>query len=246
MRNEVATVTDIEQFHRGGLLQVTISPHFVRNVGKKLGPKVGEGSSVGPSGPSPELPPDSTIYPQYVAKFGKAVENRPIFMQNESLSKRKLEAADPITEKRGVSKKSRSSFHPNQVSKSSFNRDEVSTARFHPNKQSKASFNCSHVSTASSKSDTSSTSNIESKTAKLQEAYILHQPASNDVGLKEVNGKNESVKDKNLKIVEKQGSLSAISASTPITSTVPKGRVKATRIAADPSTADTSQKGSRL
>ena len=290
MRNEFGSVTDIEQYHRGGLLQVTISPHFVRQL------DIETSASEHTKPVATKFSTESTK----MEKNEKVIQNRPIFMQNESHSKRKLEAAslksygsskpsDDLKRTKSSfnpnqlskssfnpNQSSKSSFNPNQLSKSSFNPNQLSKTSFNPNQVSMSSFNPSQesmarfssntiskasfipnqVSTASFECNTSSESNIGSKTAKLLETYSHDQPASSDIGFTYVNEKDEIVKDKNLKVVEKEKNLTANSASTPITSTpikstpitsaVPKGRIKATRIAADPSIADTSQKGTRL
>ena len=297
MKNDNENVTNIEQFHRGGLLQVTISPHFVNYSRKTKNNAINEGStgpdSGGGIGKPPRRPSAYTKYgtqndTQQNLKFS-SVENRPVFMQNHSQVKRKQAAthlqSTPNMPNLGIhtttsnlaNKRSKvnfltassdlpvsdtpmvTCFNPTQVSRAidapmvtRFNPSQLSrvidtpmVTSFIPNQASAASLSAANASTPSlpeaiSESITSSTDNSSPYTVP-----ITHVQSNNEL-ITSVKANPKSIGKTNSTVIANDTRTAVNSASATTSIAAPKGRIKATRLAADPSIADTQQTGSRL
>ena len=278
MRNDFAHVTDIEKYHQGGLLQVTISPHFVRNINAKTCL-----SAIATFTPKPVSHASMYTNTEYKEGYdgGTAVENRPVFMQKKSQLKRKQEETKlPSSQKLGTSQKlgrvtfsphnvesNRSlagvrfasdrpiatSFSPNQESRVSFNPTQVSAVSFNPNQVSAVSFNNNQTSSVSFNPDQVSAASLsasvsnQSSTKKLKYNTVTTTPVEDNTEMFELLKTNtESGVQNTANTMGNNNNIVSNSASSTTLAAAPKGRIKATRIAADPSVADTQKKGSRL
>lgn len=195
MRTDYASVTEIEQFHRGGLLQVTISPHFVRDCCCE--------------------DPIIAVPLIYAMPFNKStnvlkqhaqpVMNRPFFMQQSS-QKAQLES-----KRRGGEDNHNSSTATQKRCKFTFSLPVSETRQNKP-------------------LNTSQQTTFKFTSNRQQETPLQLPPQAVES------------KKRTLVVDPKFATVGAFTSETrAVVPSVTKGRVKATRLAADPSAADVSE-----
>jgi hypothetical protein len=133
-------------------------------------------------------------------------------------------------------------FNPSQLSRVI---DTPMVTSFIPNQASAASLSAANASTPSlpeaiSESITSSTDNSSPYTVP-----ITHIQSNNEL-ITSVKANPKSIGKTNSTVIANDTRTAVNSASATTSIAAPKGRIKATRLAADPSVADTQQTGSRL
>jgi hypothetical protein len=236
MRNDVVNVTEIEQYHRGGLLQVTISPHFVRDV------DAGENEE-GENGEVEELGGGAYKKGEVVYQIANASElsKLPLFMQKSSEMKRKQQVQATETTQKRV----KFSFLPHASQSIQPSQSKMFTFTENP---SQSMFTFTEKPTQMftfTEKPTQMFTFIEKPLQDLATSHVVMQVAAAEqvTAAEQVAPKTEP-KSQGKILVTPRFATAAVTNSTP-TATV-KSRVKATRLGTDPSAADTNLKGSRL
>ena len=263
MRNDFENVTDIEQYHRGGLLQVTISPHFKRNVED-----------------TDEFEHVNIVFAtQAMVQQQVQIDHRPVFMQLDEKNKRKQQATNmidsdlkPDQQVQVGSKRCKVTFMPQNL-QSNAHSPVVSLLSYKPTTFTPRDTSASKSKTVFKPSTYTSTSMSTEKASVLKNVMVEddHVFSANlradinyvpfdaigailtgtEMDFEKVVDKNtnENVEKNTSEKKQKITATSEIAVSKASVTVLPppvKGRIKATRLAADPSVADSPQKGNRL
>ena len=169
-------------------MQVTISPHFVRNINAKT-----HLSDIATFTPMPHASMYTNTEYKEGYDGGTAVENRPVFMQKKSQLKRKHEETKlPSSQNLGTPQKlGRVTFSPHNVESNRslagvrFASDRPIATSFSPNQESRVSFNPTQVSAVSFNPNQVSVSN-QSSTKKLKSNTVTTTPVEDNTEMFEL------------------------------------------------------------